>query len=289
MVFQRVKKWLLAITIVGFTFSGLTLAVPTTASAADETDLNGRYDNLLPNICQDGANRGGQSLWYYNVVTRDLHDKSYKDQYPVFNRIAAYRSVRFSLNPDWREIKGHCYYPASSSWTYEGGETARSESASNCDRGGPLNYTVNQNHTTTTTTTKTVGGGLAGTANTASKIFGLEAGAEFQYSWAYAKAIGWSRTVGMSVPAGRTEWMGARPVKRVVRVNPHFWIDNYRWNNIKNGFAYVNSPTWAGTLGTRAIVDRDYFYDGTSDVLKDGQPQFRFILHGRATTWNDCH
>ncbi|MGY1495062.1 hypothetical protein ACW4TU_00145 [Streptomyces sp. QTS52] len=288
MVPTPVKKWLLTIAACGLAFSGLSLASATTASAANETDLNGKYDNLLPNICQDGSNRSGQSLWYYNIVTRELHDRSYEGKSPVFDVIGGPRAAKAYLNPNWREIRGHCYYPQSSSWTYEASETAWSEPASNCDSGGPLNYNVSQSYTTTTSTTKTVGGSLTGVGKIG-KMFEAGGGAEFEYSWSYGKSVGWSRTVGMSVPSGRTEWFGARPLKRVVRINPHFWLDSYRWNTTKDGDGYHTTQNWGG-WGYRAIVDYDYYYDGTANVLNSsGQPQFRFILHGRANTWNDCH
>ncbi|MEU1474057.1 hypothetical protein ACFYZ8_22095 [Streptomyces sp. NPDC001668] len=288
MVLTPVKKWSLTVAACSLAFSGLSLASATSASAANETDLNGHWDNLLPSICQDGSNRSGQSVWYYNTVTHELHDKSYQGKSPVFDRIGGARAAKAYLNPDWKELKGHCYYPQSSSWTYEGAETAWSEPASNCDRGGPLNYNVSQSYTTTTTTTKTVGGEVTGTRKLG-KLFEVGGGAEFSYSWSYGKSVGWSRTVGMSVPSGRTEWFGARPIKRVVRVNPHFWLDSYTWNTIKDGNGYHSSQNWGG-YGYRALVDHDYYYDGTANVLNSSnQPQFRFILHGRANKWSDCH
>ncbi|MET7479389.1 hypothetical protein ABZT17_34210 [Streptomyces sp. NPDC005648] len=288
MVPTPVKKWLLTIAACGLAVSGLGLASATTASAANETDLNGKWDNLLPNICQDGSNRSGQSVWYYNTVTHELHDKSYQGKAPVFDRIGDARAAKVYLNPNWKELKGHCYYPQSSSWTYEGAETAWSEPASNCDNGGPLNYNVSQSYTTTTTTTKTVGGSVSA-ERSIGKLFDAGLGAEFSYSWSYGKSVGWSRTVGMSVPSGRTEWFGARPIKRVVRINPHFWLDSYTWNTIKDGNGYHTSQVWGG-YGYRALVDHDYYYDGTANVLNSSnQPQFRFILHGRANKYSDCH
>jgi hypothetical protein len=291
MVPTPVKKWLLTVAACGLAFSGLTLASAPTASATgngNETDLNGKWDNLLPNICQDGSNRSGQSLWYYNIATHELHDRSYEGKYPVFDVIGGPRAAKAYLNPNWRELRGHCYYPESSSWTYEASETAWSEPASNCDSGGPLNYNVSQSYTTTTTTTKTVGGSVSG-SRAIGKLFDLSLGAEFEYSWAYGKSVGWSRTVGMSVPPGRTEWFGARPLKRVVRINPHFWLDSYRWNTVKDGNGYHTSQNWGG-WGYRALVDKDYYYDGTANVTNSsGQPQFHFLLHGRANKWSDCH
>lgn len=288
MVPTPLKKWLLTIAACGLAFSGLGLASATTASATgngNETDLNGKWDNLLPNICQDGSNRKGQSVWYYNIATHELHDRSYYGKAPVYSsQYGGPRTTLHTLNPNWREIKGHCYYPESSSWTYEGAEAAWSEPASNCDSGGPLTYNVTQSYTTTTTTTKTVGGSVSG-SRAVGKIFDLSLGAEFEYSWSYGKSEGWSRTVGMSVPAGRTEWMSARPIKRVVRVNPHFWLDSYTWYAGGNH----TSQNWGG-YGYRALVDHDYYYDGTANVTNSSnKPTFRFILHGRANKWSDCH
>ncbi|MDX3745082.1 hypothetical protein [Streptomyces sp. AK08-02] len=289
MVPTPVKKWLLTVAACALALSGLSLASATTASATgngNETDLNGKWDNLLPNICQDGSNRSGQSVWYYNIATHELHDRSYYGRAPVYSsQYGGPRNTLHVLNPNWREIKGHCYYPQSSSWTYEGAETAWSEPASNCDNGGPLNYQVSQSYTTTESTTKTVGGSLSGVGKIG-KMFEVGGGAEFEYSWSYGKSIGWGRTVGMSVPSGRTEWFGARPLKRVVRINPHFWLDSYTWNA---GGTTKTSQNWGG-WGYRALVDHDYYYDGTANVLNSSkQPQFRFILHGRANTRNDCN
>ncbi|MFE2424596.1 hypothetical protein [Streptomyces hokutonensis] len=291
MVPTPLKKWLLTVAACGLAFSGLSLASATTASATgngNETDLNGHWDNLLPNICQDGSNRSGQSVWFYNTVTHELHDKSYQNRSPVYDQNGSARSIKYYLNPNWHILKGHCYYPQSSSWTKEGDESAWSETASNCDNGGPLNYNVTQSYTTTTTTTKTVNGSVSG-SRAIGKLFDANLGAEFEYSWSYGKSVGWSRTVGMSVPAGRTEWFGARPILRVVRVNPHFWLDSDTWNNIKDGNGYHTSQNWGG-YGYRALVDHDYYYDGTANVTNSSnQPTFRFILHGRANKWSDCH
>lgn len=280
-----IKKCLLTGAAFGMAISGLTLTSAPAASAT--TDVNGAHDSLLPNMCQDGSNRSGQSVWYYNVDTKQLLDRAHGSvgNRPVWQYIGGSKAGnRYAMNPGWREIKGHCFYPASSSWTYEGKQTAYSDEVANCSKGGNATERVDQSYSTTTTTTKTVNGSLSVSPNI-SKMFGVGLGAEFSYSWAYAKTVGWGRSVSLDVPPGRTGWLTAAPMKRVVRVNPHFWIDEYNWYD---GTEKKGHDKW-GIYGTqRDIVDRNYYYDGTSDVLRNGQPVFKFYKHDRAVTAREC-
>ncbi|WP_330289568.1 hypothetical protein [Streptomyces sp. NBC_00576] len=280
-----IKKCLLTGAAFVMAIGGLTLGSAPTAIAS--TDVNGVHDWLLPNMCQDGSNRSGQSVWYYNVDSKRLLDSRHGGlgNLPVWRFISGSKAGRvFAMNPGWREIKGHCFYPASSSWTYEGRQTAYSDQVTNCSWGGNVSQRVEQNYSTTTTTTKTVSGSLSVSPNV-SKMFGVGLGAEFSYSWAYGKTVGWNRSVSIDVPPGRTAWLTAAPIKRVVRVNPHFWIDEYNWYD---GTQKKGHDKW-GIYGTqRDIVDYDYYYDGTSDELRNGQPAFRFYKHDRPNGRSEC-
>ncbi|WP_326584659.1 hypothetical protein OG889_40475 [Streptomyces sp. NBC_00481] len=280
-----IKKCLLTGAAFSLALTGLTLGAAPTAIAS--TDVNGVHDGLLPNMCQNGSNRSGQSVWYYNVSTKQLLDRSggRVGYPPVWRYIGGDKGGnRYAMNANWREIKGHCFYPSSASWTYEGRQTAYSDEVTNCSQAGNVSQRVDQSYSTTTTTTKTVNG-TVGVSPNITKMFGIDLGAEFSYSWSYGKTVGWNRATTIDVPPGRTAWLTAAPIKRVVRVNPHFWIDEYNWydGTKKNGH-----NKW-GISGTeRDIVDYDYYYDGTSDELRNGQPVLKFYKHDRANRSGEC-
>lgn len=189
------------------------------------------------------------------------------------------------LPPSIEMFQGWCLYPKSSRWTWPGSETRVSNTLVNCSSASTLNQTLQVSGSTTSTTTSSVKISVGIKWTALEKVLELSAGAEYSYSWSYAKSAGWATTTGITVPPKRVGRLAMRPVMRTVRSNPVFYVERYTWGNPDGSQTSVNS--WRGR-GYAQITSRGAYYDAAGDVLNsDGTPKGQYVARDRAVTSAD--
>lgn len=260
---------------------GMLLGAPS-ASAATNIDGGQPFNTqvMMSNICK--SDDRGTHTWYLNVWTGEVKDESWTHKAPVWGWNGSVNFPKRWLNSGWDAIKGHCEYPQSSAWTRYGAEKRITDYAENCSSGG-FAYTLHESYATTTTTTKTISGSAGVEIGPLKKIFSVEFGAEFSYSWAYADTRTIGKDVRIDVAAKRTAWIAAKPHQRVVRVNPVLKIDKYWW--MPDQDTVVNKTTFRGAAGQDRITSGKYYVDGVSDILKsDGTPDLTYVARDKAAS-----
>ncbi|WP_326584609.1 hypothetical protein OG889_40180 [Streptomyces sp. NBC_00481] len=246
-------------------------------SPASATDLRGKEsfntDKLLMSICNGTK---AKTYWWINVETGELS----RDE-------TMGARINTNIPYPWERFQGQCTYPRSSSWTWNAAERRISNTLVNCASGTTMNQLLQANGTTTSTTTNSVTGSIGIEWNIIEKVRGVEAGAQYQRSWSYARANGWSTTTGITVSPRKVGWLAMRPEMRTVRSNPHFWVERYSWGKPgTTGEVYSNS--WRGR-GYRDISSYGAYYDAIGNVLdSNGQPAGRYVARDRNVTNNDC-
>lgn len=254
---------------------GSVVAFVSPAAAATVVDLRGvesfNTDTLLMSLCTGST---AEEYWWINVST----GKAYVDTtngYPAAN--LPYPIERF---------QGSCYYPAASSWTWTGAETQTSSTLVNCGYNTTLSQAIQQNGTTTSTTTNSVTGSVGIDWTAIKDVLSLEAGFQYQHTWSYAKASGWSITTTIAVSPRTVGWLALRPEMRTVRSNPIFHVDKYSWG--ASGGGQVDSTSWRGR-GYNEIDSYGAYYDAVGNVLNsNGQPVGEYVARDRAVTSSDC-
>jgi hypothetical protein len=247
----------------------------------------------MDHICGD-MNTEDQSF-YFNIYSGDIVDpvdtlntpggypkEPYYSLVRGKSRFGSYiipYGFHYALNPGWEYFHGYCEFPESSSWVWFDSERRiSSDTIVNCTAGS-ANLTVNEMYSTTQTYSKTVNGHLK--LNFGWKVFKGDIGGGFSYSWAFSNTHALSRATGITVAPGREGWMDARPLKRTVRVNPAFEVDQYMWGDGQSEDGWT-VKSWRGR-GYSRISSYGFYLDGTADVINyDGMPAMKFIARDKA-------
>ncbi|MER6560566.1 hypothetical protein ABT300_23085 [Streptomyces sp. NPDC001027] len=245
---------------------GLTSVLTCVSPASAATDIMRAEpfdaNKLMMSICNGSTST---SYWKINVQTGEL-------QRLTWQKWAGDKA--FPPARPWELFRGHCSYPESTSWTWNGPEKQVSDTLVNCSHRATGNQQIREGGTTTSTTSNSVTASFGIEWTIIEKVLAVEAGGSYTRTWSYSKAKDWSRTTGISVPPRRKAWIAQRPVMRTVRSNPVFHVDEYRWG--KTG---VNS--WRGR-GYNQITSYGAYYDAVGNVVNsDGTPSGQIVFRDR--------
>ncbi|THJ64599.1 hypothetical protein [Candidatus Frankia alpina] len=243
-------------------------------------------DVFMDRICSDmGTEDRGFLFNIHSGEVVNPEDAYPKEPYyhlaPGESRTANYfgpSGYHYALNPGWELFEGHCEFPETSSWVWFDSERRISEDTiTNCTAGSST-LTINESYSTTRTYTKTVSGNVK--IGIKGEVFNGDIGGGFSYSWAISDTHQLGLAVGITVGPGRQGWMDARPLKRIVRVNPVFEVDYYNWSDGQNEFGWT-AHSWRSRSYNR-ISSWGFYLDGIADVLNsDGTPSMDFVARDK--------
>lgn len=252
---SRVKKSALLAGSMALVMSGL--AIVGGSAQAGETGPGGATnirgvdpgdtDKMIDRLCsQDGGPSTVSGA--LNVKTGEF--KTYREYT---------RMYVWAPRGDWEIFSGECLYPEASTWSIVGEEVRISRPRDNYGS-LPDSKEVVQRYTSTTSATKSVGGSIDGSL--AKSIFTGQLGGNFSYEWGWEKSAAFEVRDTQSIPPCTQVWMTWRPFQRVVRVNPVFKVQFYKWDEGNGAVARVD--TWRGRSYDK-IYSPGYYIDGISD------------------------
>ncbi|MGW1748336.1 hypothetical protein ACWCRD_22545 [Streptomyces sp. NPDC002092] len=290
---NTIKRYVTACAAVVTAVAGVVATAPT-ASANPPSGINIRgkepfnTDTLLSKMCGDMS--GADKSFVFNINTGEIVPSSTAyGKSPYYHLAAgdsrylnstAPRGSHWALTNGWEAVTGNCEFPKSSTWTwYDKERQISNDSVTNCGSGG-AGLSVNESYATTRGASVSIGVNTKLSLKLLDQL-SSEIGFSASYSWSWSKTHTLGRTVTVNPPHGRKGYINARPLKRTVRVNPVFHVQNYNWSDGQSEVGTV-VHSWRGR-GYDRIWSYGYWVDTYADVVNsDGTPAMDFVIRDKA-------
>jgi hypothetical protein len=192
---------------------------------------------------------------------------------------SAPRGSHWALTNGWEMVVGNCGFPQSSNWTWTDKERRISnDSVTNCGHGGG-GLTVNESYATTRGASVSIGANTKLSYQLTEQL-SAEIGFSASYSWSWSKTHTLGRSVTVIPPYGRNGYVNARPLKRTVRVNPVFHVQQYIWSECQSEVG-TGVHSWRGR-GYDRIWSYGYHVDTYTDIVtSDGSPAMDYVIRDK--------